>query len=130
MSQHRIRYRLPSIKRSPYEDRIIEALDGSGVDYEYEKHKFPYTVEHWYKPDFSFPRTMVIVEAKGYFTGADRSKALKARPAIEAEGWELRFVFIKASNKLNKNSKTTYASWCDKHGFKWAEGMIPESWYE
>jgi hypothetical protein len=67
-----------------------------------------------------------MIETKGYFTAADRAKHLaikKQMPKIE-----IRFVFMNAKNKLNKNSSTTYADWCDRHGFKWAEGSVPDSW--
>ena len=30
--------------------------------------------------------------------------------------------------KLNKNSTTTYAIWCEKHGFKWASKLVPMEW--
>ena len=123
------RYIKRSIKRSTYEDKIVEDLKEHGVTFGYETEAFPYIVEHKYIPDFVFYNTRILVEAKGYFTGADRSKILRSMPAIRDEGWDLRFVFMRASNKLNKNSKTTYGDWCDKHGFIWTEGMIPKEWY-
>jgi len=43
---------------------------------------------------------------------------------------DIRFVFSNSRNKLNKKSKTTYADWCDKHGFKWADKQIPKSWID
>jgi hypothetical protein len=29
---------------------------------------------------------------------------------------------------LSKKSSTTYAEWCDKHGFLWCHKEIPEEW--
>jgi len=29
---------------------------------------------------------------------------------------------------LYKGSKNTYGDWCDKHGFLFADKVIPESW--
>lgn len=43
---------------------------------------------------------------------------------------DIRFVFQNPKNKLYKRSKTTYADWCDKHGFKWATKVIPSSWFK
>ena len=36
---------------------------------------------------------------------------------------------LECKNKIYKGSKTTYGAWADRHGFKWAEGSIPEEWY-
>lgn len=117
-----------AIYRSGFEQEIAAQLKLDGVDYEYETEKFVYVKEHTYKPDFIFHNTRIIVEAKGYFLPADRAKSLLVRPIMEAEGWELRFVFANARNRLNARSSTTYADWCDKHGFVWAQGRIPEEW--
>ena len=42
---------------------------------------------------------------------------------------DIRFVFTNSKNKINKKSKTTYADWCDKYGFKYADKVIPEEWF-
>ena len=41
---------------------------------------------------------------------------------------DLRFIFTNSRQKLYKGSKTTYAAWCEKHGFLYAERSIPETW--
>ena len=41
---------------------------------------------------------------------------------------DIRFVFLNAQNKIYRGSKTTYAMWATKHGFRWAEKAIPEEW--
>lgn len=94
-------------------------------DFLYETLSLPYQVQRKYKPDFILPNG-VILEVKGYFTGADRSKHLRVREAHPE--LDIRFVFMNANNKLNKRSKTTYAEWCDKKGFKWCHRNIPKSW--
>ena len=43
---------------------------------------------------------------------------------------DFRIVFYNANQKIKKGSKTTYAMWCDKHGFKWAHKTIPPEWIE
>jgi len=117
------------VKRSTYEYALADVLDKNNVEYGYETERFSYVVKHWYKPDFVFYNTRILVEAKGWFTSKDRTKVLKAREAIEKDGWELRFVFEKPNNKLRPASKTTYALWCEQHGFEWANYYIPEEWY-
>ena len=41
---------------------------------------------------------------------------------------DIRFVFTRSSSKINKGSKTTYADWCSRYGFKYADKLIPEEW--
>ena len=43
---------------------------------------------------------------------------------------DIRFVFQNPKNKLYKGSKTTYADWCDKNGYKYATKLIPSSWFK
>ena len=42
---------------------------------------------------------------------------------------DLRFVFNNSKAKLSKKSKTTYADWCNKNGFKFADKLIPDEWF-
>jgi hypothetical protein len=113
--------------RSGLEERVSEELDKSGVKYEYETQKIKYRVEEdrTYTPDFILPNG-IIVETKGRFTVADRKKHLliqKQHPKLD-----IRFVFQNSRAKLYKGSKTTYAQWCDKQGFMYADKSIPEEW--
>lgn len=82
----------------------------------YEKVKLPYVVTHTYCPDFQVGPNHFI-EVKGLFSSADRSKHLYVKaqhPEVTIE-----FVFQNPYLTLNKRSKTTYADWCNKHGFAW-----------
>jgi hypothetical protein len=82
----------------------------------FETQRLSYTVEHTYTPDFALGPNL-FVETKGIFTSADRSKHLyirKQHPDVR-----VLFIFQVPSMKLTKNSKTSYADWCDKHGFAW-----------
>lgn len=125
-----MRKRSRPIYRSGFEDELIAQLRLEGVPFDYETETFVYNKPHKYKPDLVFYEQRLLVEAKGYFTAADRAKSLLVRPVLEAEGWELRFVFERAENFLNKNSNTTYADWCDRHEFVWAQGRVPLEWLE
>jgi hypothetical protein len=111
--------------RSGLEDKIQAQLDEAGVDYEYEKLKVPYSIPHTYNPDFILANG-IIVEGKGLFTSEDRTKHLavkKQHPELD-----IRFVFTRSASTLYKGSKSTYATWCEKHGFKYADKLIPEDW--
>lgn len=111
--------------RSKFEDKIAKELEAKTVGFEYETVKVMYSMIHSYTIDFILPNG-IMIETKGYFTAADRAKHLAIKQQMPKI--DIRFVFMKASNKLNKKSDTTYADWCDKYGFKWAEGSVPESW--
>lgn len=112
--------------RSKFEAAV--ARDGAaklGGPLPYETLKISYTIEATYNPDFPLPNG-VIVEAKGLFDAEDRRKHLaikRQRPDLD-----IRFVFQRARTPIRKGSKTTYAAWCDKNGFRWAEGSIPADW--
>ena len=41
---------------------------------------------------------------------------------------DIRFVFSNSNSKLRKGAKTTYADWCVKHGFLYADKDVPEEW--
>lgn len=85
---------------------------------EYETDKLKYTVDHTYTPDFTIG-TGKYIEAKGLFKAADRSKHLYIK--TQHPDIQVFFVFGNPYNKLSKVSKTTYADWCDKHGFLWCD---------
>jgi hypothetical protein len=113
--------------RSGLEDKVATKLTESGVKFEYETTKIKYRVdeERTYTPDFIFPNGL-IVETKGRFTAPDRKKHLLIKKQHPDK--DIRFVFQNSSNKINKGSKTTYADWCIKHGFLFADKNIPEDW--
>lgn len=78
-----------------------------------------------YTPDFLLPNG-IIIETKGRFLPEDRRKHLEVRK--QHPELDIRFVFSRASAPINKGSKTTYAMWCEKHGFLWADKQIPDDW--
>lgn len=120
--------------RSGLEEEVSTALKTIGAVFGYETEVIKYTPPaktRRYTPDFVFEKqdgTRLYVETKGRFTSADRVKHL----AIQAEQphLDIRFVFTNPNTRLSKASKTTYAGWCDAHGFKWAARMVPSSWLE
>jgi len=115
--------------RSDYELRVAKHLAEQGVKFEYESQKITYQPKpKMYTPDFYLPEQDIYIEAKGFFSPADRQKMLLV---IKQNMFlDIRMLFLRASNKLNRSSKTTYGKWCDKHGILWADKMIPLEWLE
>jgi len=116
--------------RSGLEMEIDHALKEHGIDGEYERHIIEYVkpeTKHKYHPDFKLPNG-IFVETKGRFLTDDRKKHL----LIKAQSPELdiRFLFQNSKSKISKGSKTTYADWCIKYGFKFADKVIPANWLE
>lgn len=114
--------------RSGLEEDVDGALKNAGIDGEYEQHKIEYVqpaTKHKYTPDFRLPNG-IFVETKGRFVTADRKKHLLIKD--QHPELDIRFLFQNANNRLSKKSKTTYAQWCKKHGFLYAEKVIPVEW--
>jgi hypothetical protein len=78
-----------------------------------------------YTPDFQLDNG-ILIETKGQFDSEDRHKHIEVRR--QHPELDIRFVFSNARSKLYKGSKTTYAQWCEKKGFLWANRVIPEEW--
>ena len=112
--------------RSKLEERIADLLQELGVSYEYESTRVPYTIQHFYNPDFILPN-YVHLEAKGYWDAADRRKILAVKK--DNPDLDLRMVFQAPYNTISKKSKTTYAQWCEKHDIPWTSfHEIPLEW--
>ena len=115
--------------RSGLEDKIADSLTSLGIPFEYEKLVIGYTQpakDRKYTPDFVLLNNSIIIESKGRFITADRQKHLMIKEQLP--DLDIRFVFSNPRCKISKVSKTTYATWCDKFGFKYAAKMIPEEW--
>jgi hypothetical protein len=114
--------------RSGLEERIAEQLAELGVAFTYEKVKLKYikpASSHMYTPDFQLPNG-IIVESKGRFLAPDRQKHLlvkKHNPELD-----IRFVFSNSNARISKTSRTTYAMWCRKNGYQYADKLIPQEW--
>jgi hypothetical protein len=116
--------------RSGLEENISAELTQHGINGEYEQHKVKYikpATEHTYTPDFRLPNG-IFIETKGRFVTEDRKKHVlikKQHPELD-----IRFVFQNSKNKIRKGSPTTYADWCKKHGFIYADKNIPQEWLD
>ena len=116
--------------RSGLEERIAEKLSNEGVDFKYEEVVIQYikpASKHKYTPDFVLPNG-IIIETKGRFLQADRMKHLLVKE--QHPELDIRFIFSNSRARISKSSKTTYGSWCEKYGFKYADKTIPREWLE
>jgi hypothetical protein len=121
-------YKIAHGFRSGLEERVCEQLAFLNILDCYEIKKIPFVQPEKnrnYTPDFWLPNG-IIVETKGVFTVQDRQKHLLIKE--QYPDLDLRFVFSNSKNKLRKGSKTTYADWCNKYGFIFADQLIPEEW--
>jgi len=113
--------------RSGLEVKLSEFLTALKVDYIYEGIKIEWEdlAYRTYTPDFVLSNG-IIIETKGLFTPADRSKHVciqKQHPKLD-----IRFVFTNSNKKIQKGSKTSYAKWCEKNNFLCYDRIIPEAW--
>lgn len=113
--------------RSGLESQIANQLEASGVSFEYESKRISYQRQSKYIPDFVLSNG-IIIEAKGRLTQEDRSKMRLVKQ--QHPELDIRFVFSRSAAKLSKLSKTTYAEWCDKYGFPYADKQIPKEWLQ
>ena len=104
--------------------RLLEV--GQPVNYEKRTLEYDQPAKvRKYTPDFILDNGIVI-ETKGEFKTADR---MKHRMIADCHPFlDLRFVFSRAHQRISKQSQTTYAMWCERYGFKWAETLIPDEW--
>lgn len=115
--------------RSGLEERVaaeLEAAIGRPVPYETETIYYDRPAKQSrYTADFKLPNG-IIVETKGRFVTADRQKHLLVQ--AQRPDLDIRFVFSNPNARISKQSQTTYAAWCEKHGFKYAKGSVPGAW--
>jgi len=118
----------PIKPRSGLEETIIQSLIDNAISFEYEPFRIPYLKQQGhYTPDIILSNG-VIIEIKGQFTKEDRNKHLlikKQYPNVL-----IHFIFQNSRSYISKNSDTTYAKWCEKHGFPYADKTIPYEWLE
>lgn len=116
--------------RSSYEVRISRELEEQGIAYEYEAHTIRYpqpAEERRYTADFFLPNG-ILVEVKGEFDTADRKKHRLIKAAHP--DLDIRIVFGRSATRISKQSKTTYAKWCEVNGIPYADKSIPTSWLQ
>lgn len=116
--------------RSGLEERICKTLTEMGISYKYEQLKIKYIKpesKHTYTPDIELPNG-IIIESKGRFVVADRQKHLFVKE--QHPELDIRFVFSNSKQRISKASTTTYADWCIRYSFKYADKAIPKEWID
>lgn len=116
--------------RSGLEVKVAGELRSSGTTVAYELHKLSYVKParpSKYTPDFILDNAIVI-ETKGRFITEDRHKHILIK--AQWPGLDLRFVFSSPNTRISKTSKTTYAMWCETHGFPYASKSVPPAWID
>lgn len=119
--------------KNPLEDTVAEQIQRAydpqkkrPIDHCYEKYTLPYVLPaSTYKPDFVLPNG-IILEVKGFFEAADRTKHLLVKQ--QYPDLDIRFIFTNSKARLNSTSKTTYADWCRKNDFLYADKRVPQEW--
>ena len=114
--------------RSKFEASVAKNLDDNKIKFSYETINIDYIISSSYCPDIIFDNG-IICEIKGLFRKEERRKHL----AIQAQHptLDVRFVFQNSKTKLSKaKGSLTYAKWCERHGFLYADKIIPPEWYE
>ena len=128
MSAHKaFRSALKHGYRSGLEHKISIYLKEKKCEYSYESIKIEWEdlAYRTYTPDFIL-NNGIIIETKGRFLAIDRRKHLaikKQHPKLD-----IRFVFTNCNSRLYKGSKSTYAMWCNRYGFRYYDRIIPEDW--
>lgn len=108
-----------------FEHRLKRELEAQGASFLFEPFYVPYLKESRYLPDIVLSNG-IIVEAKGWFKSADRRKHRLIKQQYPA--LDIRFVFSNPHSRISKQSQTTYAQWCEHHGFQYADKHIPAAW--
>ena len=115
--------------RSGLEERIAKQLKDLGVKYKYETLTILYTKPEEsgrYTPDFILPNG-IIIEGKGQFVTSDRKKHKLIKQEF-GDKYDIRFIFSNSKSKIGTKSKTSYANWCERYNFKYADKEIPQKW--
>jgi len=127
--------------RSNFERSVACNLRKRGIKFKYEPFKMVYylkkrggycrncgskdvTEKHYYTPDFVLGNG-VIIEAKGRFTSAQRTKMREVVAANPDK--DVRMLFMK-NNWITKKKKHKYSDWCEKNGIKYAFMKVPKEW--
>ncbi|CAH6634564.1 endonuclease I [Escherichia phage vB_Eco_Bam] len=128
MARTPVRKHNVSAYRSGLEEKIAGQLEQAGLPVRFEEAYIKYVIpesDHKYTPDFILPNG-IIIESKGLFDVDDRKKHLLLKDQYPE--LDIRFVFSRSATKLYKGAKTTYADWCERYGFQYADKLIPPNW--
>ena len=113
--------------RSEFERGVAHWLIKNGITYEYELQYIEYQPKiKRYTPDFYLTEYDFHLELKGHLDVVDRVKHLFLK--TQNPHLDVRFIFPNSKKKIYKGSKTSYADWCNRHDFLYADNRIPNLW--
>ena len=121
---------MPQTSRSTLEERVQQNLEARGVAYEYEPCKLPYVVERNYIPDLKI--NDMYIEVKGYFR-QDAQRKMRSMKEQHPD-LDIRFLFqknnstVQGAKRRKDGTKMTCAEGAERHGFIYAEEIIPDEW--
>jgi len=108
---------MPLQKKTKYRSKFEEAFAKNLPDtFEYETHKFPYTLPtKYYIPDFVDKQNKIIIETKGFLRDYhEREKMI----AVKRQHWDwtIAIKFQYPDRRIPK-LKMTHREWATKYGF-------------
>lgn len=120
--------------RSGLEDKHSKQIEEAGLEVLYETDRYTFEVparKSRYTPDFKLPKKggFFYIESKGIWDVQSRQKHLLLKEQY-GDKLDIRFVFSNQNARLYKKSPTTYAAYCEKHGFQYAHKVIPQIWLD
>jgi hypothetical protein len=113
--------------KSGFERSFTTNLKSREIKFKYESTKVPYVLERSYFPDFEIIDHGFFIETKGLLDRDSKAKMIAVKQ--QHPELDIRFVFMKADRRI-PGTKETHAHWAERNGFKWAEGIAPEEWFE
>ena len=120
--------------RSGLEESLAADLRLKGITYKFEPTTLKYNVPERvarYTPDFWVTtRTgkVIVIESKGQFFTKTRQLMLLVK--AQHPDLDIRMVFSRSKQTISKTSSTSYAMWCQKHGFPFADKLVPQEWLD
>ena len=113
--------------RSGLEIKVKDYLKERKIKFKYEAVKIEWEdlMYRTYTPDFIL-QNGIIIEVKGRFTSDDRRKHIAIKK--QHPNLDIRFVFENSRRKLSKGARNSYATWCERNNFLYADRVVPEDW--
>jgi hypothetical protein len=113
--------------RSGLESAVAQQLLAGSEEFQYEVLRIPYLVEEQrhYTPDFVL-RNGIVIEVKGRWLTPDRKKHRLVH--AQYPDLDIRFIFSRPQERISKQSRTTYAKFCETQGWKYAGPTVPVAW--
>ena len=112
--------------KSGFERSFAANLKIRGIRFQYESKQIPYVLNRKYNPDFEIIDHGFFIETKGLLDRDSKAKMLAVKQ--QHPDIDIRFVFMYPHKKI-PGTKQTHAQWAERNGFRWAETVAPEEWF-